>query len=325
MSSSSVDGLVSGLQTSSLIQQLLAAERAPQDRLVANRDKAKQTVTAYQSLNTKLAALRDASSALATTAGWGAMKATSSATSVATATTSAGALGGSLAFTVNRLATSSSIISTGTVASLTSQITSGHLLVSAGGPALGVATFSGAGLTLGAHAVKVTQASAAATKTASGALLASTAIAAMSNDTIDVEIDGVAKTYTIAPNAAYTRAQLAAAIQTASGGDLNVSVDATNHLVFTTVDEGSQASLKITGGTALTDVGLTGGEVGGSASLGVDGVIDVDGTTTTISNVVAGASTGAMASGTGGTVTAVLAGGLRLGTVNAKNVDTEAC
>jgi flagellar hook-associated protein 2 len=318
----SVDGLVSGLDTTSLINQLMAAERAPQDRLVKRAADAQAMVKAYQSLNAKLATLRDAASALGDPNGWNLMKASSTTPTVATATTSAGALGGSLTFTVDRMATASSIISSGSAASLSSIIASGGLLVSSGGAAVGIDTLTGStGLTLGAHAIKVTQATAGASKTGSTALAASTAITLGSNDTIDVEVDGVAKTYTIAPTAAATPDALAAALETASNGDLDVSVDDTGHLVLRTTDEGSAASLKITGGTALTDLGLTGAEVGGSASVGTDGAIDVDGTVTVVSDARSGASL-SLTSGTGGTVNAVFSGGLRLGTVRSSNVDT---
>jgi flagellar hook-associated protein 2 len=316
----SVDGLVSGLDTTSLITQLMAAEKAPQDRLKAKQTEAKNLVKAYQSLNTKLASLRDAAAKLGDPAGWGTMKATSSAPTVATATTSSGALGGSLSFTVTQLASAASVISSGSVAAMSAVITSGPLLVSAGGPALGVASFAGAvGLTLGSHTIKVTQASAAATKTASS-VLAGTTITAGVNDTIDLEVDGVAKTYTLAPGT-YTATTLAAAVQTASGGELKASIDGTGHLKLATTDEGSAATLKLTGGLALTALGLTGAEVGGTASVGTDGKIDVDGTSTTIADVRAGV-TANLPSGTGGSVDAVLAGGLRIGSVTAKNVDT---
>jgi flagellar hook-associated protein 2 len=319
--SSSVDGLVSGLDTTSLINQLMAAERAPQDRLVKRVADAQSVVKAYQSLNAKLASLRDAAAALGDPAGWNLMKATSSAPAVATATVGSGALGGSLTFTVNRLATSASSISSGSVASLSSIVTAGSLLVSSGGPGVGLATLTGAGLTMGAHAIKVTQASSGGTKTASTALGTSTAIVLGSNDTLDVEIDGVAKSYTIAPGAAYSTDALAAAVTAASNGDLKASVDANGKLVLATADEGSLSSLKITGGTALTDLGLTGAEVGGAASVGTDGAIDVDGTVTVLNDVRSGAST-VLTSGTGGTVTAVFSGGLRIGTVQSTNVDT---
>ncbi|MCU1375546.1 MAG: Flagellar hook-associated protein 2 [Actinomycetia bacterium] len=322
---SSVDGLVSGLDTTALIKQLITAERGTQDRLVVKRDKAKAVVAAYQSVNTKLAALRDAATALSDSAGWNVMKAASAVPSVATASTTASALGGSLSINVTQLASSATVISSGTAPSLQGVITSGPLLVSAGGAAVGVATFAGsAGLALGAHTIKVTQASSAASKTATGTVGANTVIAAGVNDVLSVEVDGVPKSYTITPSGpgGYSASALAAAVQTASNGDLKASLDGTGHLVLKTTDEGSVATLKLTGanGTLLADLGLTGPEVGGTASAGTDAKVDVDGVVTTVSDVRAGV--GVILPSTGGTVTATLAGGLRLGTVQAKNVDT---
>jgi flagellar hook-associated protein 2 len=317
---SSVDGLVSGLNTTDIITKLMAAEKAPQDRLLARHTQAKNVVKAYQSLNAKLAALRDASGALAGPAGWAAMKATSSAPGVATATASAGALGSSLTFTVNRLATASSIISGGSVAATTAVVAGGPLLVSAGGAAIGVSTFDGgAGLALGTHTIKVTQASAGAAKSASTALATGSIVIGAGNDTLDVEVDGVAKTFTLA-NATYDATSLAAAVQTASGGDLKASIDSNGKLVLATVDEGSAATLRITGGTALTDLGLTGAEVGGAASVGTDGTFDSDGNVTTVTDVRAGLSV--VLPGAGGNITAVLGSGMRVGSVTAKEVDT---
>jgi flagellar hook-associated protein 2 len=103
---SSVDGLVSGLQTTSLINQLMTVEAAPQDRLKTKLTTAQTAVASYQSVNTKLAAFKSAASDLSQLGTWRSIKATSSSSSV-TATTSAGDLtssSGSLTFDVKRLA-----------------------------------------------------------------------------------------------------------------------------------------------------------------------------------------------------------------------------
>lgn len=319
--STSIDGLVSGLNTTDLINQLIAAERLPQDRLKAQVTRAQNVVKAFQALNTRLAAVRDAGASLADAAGWNITKASSSTPTVATATTSASALTGSLAFTVDRLATSAAIVSTGTVASLSSVITSDPLLVSAGGQAYGFSALRGTGLTLGAHTIKVTQASGAASKTGSTALAGSIVIDG-TNQALRVEIDGVTEDYVIAAGT-YDGAGLAEAIATASGGALTASVDGTGNLVLSTTDEGSAATLRVrtAGSTALTEMGFTGGEVNGAAAVGTDGVVEVDGTATTVSDVRAGA-TAVLPSGTGGSVTATFSGGLELGTINAKSVST---
>lgn len=114
---SSVDGLVSGLDTTTLITQLLQLERQPQMRLQAKKTVAERAVSAYQQLNTKFAALRDAAAALSGKDDWKLTKATSSATDAVGVTSTTGASTGSLTFTVDRLAAAASRASSGTVAS----------------------------------------------------------------------------------------------------------------------------------------------------------------------------------------------------------------
>jgi flagellar hook-associated protein 2 len=96
---SSVDGLVSGLNTTQLITQLMMAESAPQARLQAKVTAKQTAITAYQSVNTKLSALQTAATALIGTTAWTGTKATASSTSVV-ATAAAGTTAGSLTFDV---------------------------------------------------------------------------------------------------------------------------------------------------------------------------------------------------------------------------------
>jgi flagellar hook-associated protein 2 len=101
--SSPVDGLVSGLSTSSLIQQLMSAESAGQTRL---KDKVKQDqgeTSALQSINSKVAALKSAAQATTATDTWQLAKATSSSDALAV-TASAGATAGQLTIGVTALA-----------------------------------------------------------------------------------------------------------------------------------------------------------------------------------------------------------------------------
>ncbi|MFF5295634.1 flagellar filament capping protein FliD [Paractinoplanes globisporus] len=102
---SSVDGLVSGLSTSSLIQQLMTVEAAPQDRLKTKVSTAQTAVTSYQSVNSKISTFKSAGDALSQLSSWRAIKATSSSTSVsATTSTNINAATGSLSFNVTSLA-----------------------------------------------------------------------------------------------------------------------------------------------------------------------------------------------------------------------------
>ena len=57
---SSVDGLVSGLDTTTIISQLMSIEKQPQDALKQKQADANTMVSVYQALNTKFAALQSA-------------------------------------------------------------------------------------------------------------------------------------------------------------------------------------------------------------------------------------------------------------------------
>jgi flagellar hook-associated protein 2 len=117
-STTSVSGLVSGLDTSTIISQLMQIEAQPQTNLKTKLTSTQTAVTAYQGLNTKFQALLSAAKTMQDSATWGARSATSSDSSVAASAT-AGALGGSLTFTVNQLATAHSLLTAGSTASLT--------------------------------------------------------------------------------------------------------------------------------------------------------------------------------------------------------------
>ena len=79
---SSVDGLVSGINTTQMITQLMAIEAAPQDRLKQKVSTAQTAVASYQSVNTKVTALKTAADALASLSTWRGIKATSSSPTV---------------------------------------------------------------------------------------------------------------------------------------------------------------------------------------------------------------------------------------------------
>ncbi|MFD0519766.1 flagellar cap protein FliD N-terminal domain-containing protein [Paractinoplanes durhamensis] len=106
---SSVDGLVSGLSTSSMITQLMSVEAQPQNRLKAKVTTAQTAVASYQSVNTKAAALKNAGDALSQLSTWRSIKATSSSTSVTASTSSnLNSSTGSLTFNVTALASKQS-------------------------------------------------------------------------------------------------------------------------------------------------------------------------------------------------------------------------
>lgn len=100
-----IDGLVSGLNTTELIQSLMTLESQPRELLKDKSSAASQLVSALQALNTKVSSLGVAASKAADAKSWDLHKATSSSTSV-TVSTSTGALPATLEFRVDRLAAS---------------------------------------------------------------------------------------------------------------------------------------------------------------------------------------------------------------------------
>jgi flagellar hook-associated protein 2 len=87
----SISGLSSGLDTATIISQLMQLEAAPQTRLKTRVSSEQSAITTLQTLNTKVALLTAKAEALAKPAAWDVVKATSSSTAIAvTADISAG-------------------------------------------------------------------------------------------------------------------------------------------------------------------------------------------------------------------------------------------
>jgi flagellar hook-associated protein 2 len=107
----SVSGLVSNLDTSALIDQLMQIERQPQVNLQQTKTGLQKAVDVYRALNTRMQAVQTAAEALSSTTGWQAVKATSSDDKVATVSATAPAVAGSLAFQVTALARVHAVIS----------------------------------------------------------------------------------------------------------------------------------------------------------------------------------------------------------------------
>jgi len=295
----------------------LQIDEAPLTQLEDQQTTVNNQVSAYQTIQQQLQALQTAADQVsAPDAFASAVSASSTNSSVATATTGTGASPGSTTFSVDQLATSDTLVSSGTVASVNDVVASGNLLIAAGASGLGIGSISGTGLTTGVHTIAVTQASAGASITGSSSIASSTQISS-SNDELDVSIDGTASSFTIA-NGTYTASQLAAAIATASGGLLTGQVNGAGQLALTTSEQGSQATLQIGTGSANGALGLS----AGSAVSGTDGIITVDGQANTVADIAATASTPVtLSSGSGGSVQASLnAGGLTVGSVAAQNI-----
>ncbi|MGY1747451.1 flagellar filament capping protein FliD [Blastococcus sp. SYSU D00695] len=96
-------GLISGIDYSTMIDQLMQVEANPQTLLSKQLSATNADAAAYRAVNTRFEALRTAAAALDTDAAWTAAKASSSIGSVV-ATAGPAALPGSVSFTVDTLA-----------------------------------------------------------------------------------------------------------------------------------------------------------------------------------------------------------------------------
>jgi flagellar hook-associated protein 2 len=118
----SVDGLVSGLNTSEIIKQLMQLERQPQVRLQGRQTMVESAISALKDLNTKFLSITTAAGKLNTTAGWQLATATSSDTTRVAATATSGATQSSLTFSVEQLAKASTSLSAGSVTATTDSV-----------------------------------------------------------------------------------------------------------------------------------------------------------------------------------------------------------
>ena len=119
---SSVDGLISGMNTTDIIRQLMSLERQPVVRLQSRRTTADKAITALQALNTKFLALGDLAKTLGGTSGWSRVTATSSHPGILGVTVADGTAPASLSFRVNSLAAAHQVYSAATYAAPTTAV-----------------------------------------------------------------------------------------------------------------------------------------------------------------------------------------------------------
>ena len=101
---SSISGLASGLDTASIIDQLMQLEKVPQDKLKTSQDNENTVLAALRSLNTDTALLASKAATLAKASTWQTLQGTSTGTGVSVAVTDKAAPA-SFTLTVDRLAT----------------------------------------------------------------------------------------------------------------------------------------------------------------------------------------------------------------------------
>ena len=132
-----IDGLISGLNTTQIISQLMQVERLPEQQLTNHKTDSQNMVSSMQGLNSLFTALQTAAKAfvpdsITKQSAWGSTTGTSSASTLASVTTGPTAQPGSARFTVTSVASASSVVSAGTVGSLTSTVATSPFTVHQG-------------------------------------------------------------------------------------------------------------------------------------------------------------------------------------------------
>jgi flagellar capping protein FliD len=225
MVSLSVDGLISGLDTTTLVSQLVAAEALPQTRLKTQMSAAQAAADAYREVNTKVDAVRTAAAALTAEGLAAARTASSTATSVSASATSTAVPGSRLSFTVTSLASTASHLSGAAWASTSADVRS----PSAGGTSPWPLTLTQGGTTR-------------EIQPPAGATLAQTVAYINANDF------GVRATAVNAGTSGY-RLQLTS---TTSGASGDFTVQPAPGAAFTSLSSGADAVLTLAPGVTVT-------------------------------------------------------------------------
>lgn len=167
----------SGIDVSSLVSQLMNIERAPQDRLSAQKTTSLSRSTTWGSISTQLSQLQATVDAVKTPTAVKTSTAVASDPSVLSATATGAAAASSVTLRVTSLAAAQQQASAG-FASTSSLVGTGSFLVAGGAAAAGLSSMTPAGIADGRHSLTVTS-------------------GASSGGSATVTLDGTA--YTVAP------------------------------------------------------------------------------------------------------------------------------
>ena len=307
-------GMGAGFDINAVIDATMAAERAPINLLSKKQAAIRSEMTAVAAVKNRMESLKAAAKSLDTTAGIHLYTGTSSdeATAVVTATGSQVDTA-SLSFRVTQVASTHLFRSLGTASSKTlagGATSETKLALLRGAGSLGVSSVrSGANAALGDLSLRVSRPTVKAVL--AGGNLSSSNVVDGSNDTLALTVNGEAKNVAIA-HGTYDRAALITAVDAAlaAAGGAGASASGTSISIATT-REGSNATLSVTGGSALSLLSLTQG-----SAAGVDGELYVGETRYAVASAGAGESLVA------GAHTVAFAGGLRLGKATGTVVST---
>jgi flagellar hook-associated protein 2 len=123
----SVDGLITGMNTTDTVAQLMQVEAMPQQALKVKVSQQNTVVSSYQSINSRMSSLLTAARALGSSDTWASVKATSNS-DAAVVTATAGAAVGSLTFRVDSLAAAHTFTYSGFAVSSVSDASTSSIL-----------------------------------------------------------------------------------------------------------------------------------------------------------------------------------------------------
>ena len=301
-----ISGLGSGVDLQAIVTQLMAAERQPEQKILALKSAASTAQTGWTNLAGYISSLKTAATALNTGTKVSASTATSSDTTAMTATATAGAQLGSLSVSIGRLATAQQL-SSGALTGVAMLVGAGSAFITSGLSSLGATSLAMDGtISAGVHRLQVTQASSAAEAVATG-------VPALTyTGASDLSVTTTAGTVAVTLGTYATSQDLLTSLNTQLAGVATASLVA-GQVRIASLDEGSGASLAVSGGAA-GGLGLT-----AATTNGTDAKIDWDGATSTLSHITAGTPL-TIAPG----VTLTPAGHLSLGSANSTVIQTTA-
>lgn len=321
---STIDGLASGLDTTTIIKQLMAIERKPEDALKARRLQAQSAGTELAGIRSDVSNLGTLASSFRTAAAWNAMKATSSNPTAVTATATTAGATGALSFKVTSLATAASRYSTQIFPATDSPAGPGgaSLFSASGYEPLGFASMTGSGFGAGNVEIQVFQESTAARLDSVVNIPVVPIQVDNTNDGIDISVDGTRFSISLAQGSYNSLGELTSALNDALQSDpgtagITASITPDNRIELNSGAEGSAHSLSMNGGTALDLLGFSAGD----SAVGGDAIVRVNGVDNTVTDATDGTQV-TLNDGNGGTINATLGGGLRAGSATATVTST---
>ena len=283
-----IDGLVSGLDTTSIINQLMGLDRAPVTQMQARQSTFDRIANAWDDIAGKVSALRTTAEAIDTPAELALSTAASSDSSILTASAGTGAVAGPVTLQVQSLAVAHQVMSSG-FASSAATVGAGTAVISAGLRSIGATGASAsADFTAGAHTVTVTQSGGAFLASLDGGTAVSITAGSpvtLGGPTGTLTLDfgatpaaGTSKISVVRTTAAGTTlAQLATAISTAGGPataqviDLGAGAgsDPPARLILTATQTGTAGALTVdlSGFTGLDNSALSDLRPAGDATV----------------------------------------------------------